>query len=210
MRRVIRWLGLLLLTISFVWLVRFPAPTRPASTPRARQSHDESSLLVVLDPGHGGEDSGAICGTVLEKDLALDVALRTDLLLRAAGFATAMTRTGDRYVSLAERASLGNQKEHSVFISIHFNDGERTTASGIETYYARQQSAGGSGFFAWLPFLQHAEIGSVAAQSENLAECIQAALVEQTQAVNRGIKAEQFYVIANTRHPAALVEGGFI
>ncbi|HEY1583045.1 MAG TPA: N-acetylmuramoyl-L-alanine amidase, partial [Chthoniobacterales bacterium] len=46
--------------------------------------------------------------------------------------------------------------------------------------------------------------------SENLAECIQAALVEQTQAVNRGIKAEQFYVIANTRHPAALVEGGFI
>jgi N-acetylmuramoyl-L-alanine amidase len=210
MRRAIPWLGLLLLAISFIWFVRLPAHAPPvARSTQPSPRNGERTLLVVLDPGHGGGDSGAICGTVLEKDLALDVALQAELLLRAGGFATAMTRTSDRYVSLAERASLGNRKENSVFVSIHFNDGERATASGIETYYASRQAAR-SGWFSWLPFLQRSETDSVTAKSESLAALIQEALVERTRAVNRGVKAEQFYVIANVRHPAALVEGGFL
>ncbi|HEX4665161.1 MAG TPA: N-acetylmuramoyl-L-alanine amidase [Chthoniobacterales bacterium] len=209
MRRAIPWLGLLLLAISFAWFVRPPGPTAPVARSASPPPRGERSLLVVLDPGHGGDDSGAICGTVLEKDLALDVALQAELLLRAAGFATALTRTSDRHVSLAERASLGNREENSLFISIHFNDGARAAASGIETYYAAR-SAGRPGWFSWLPFLQRTETDSVAAKSESLAGFIQEALVERTQAVNRGVKAEQFYVIANVRHPAALVEGGFL
>jgi N-acetylmuramoyl-L-alanine amidase len=209
MRRAIPWLGLLLLAVSFVWFLRLPGPTPPVARSPQPPPRNERTLLVVLDPGHGGDDSGAICGTVLEKDLALDVALQAELLLRAAGFATALTRTSDRYVSLAERASLGNREENSLFISIHFNDGARATASGIETYYAARQTAR-TGLFSWLPFLQRTETDSVASKSESLAAFIQGALVERTRAVNRGVKAEQFYVIANVRHPAALVEGGFL
>ena len=105
-----------------------------AKTRRARRA----AACGGAGSGHGGQDSGAICGTVLEKDLALDVALRAELLLRAAGFATVLTRTDDRYVSLADRVSLGNGADNSLFVSIHFNDGERPTISGVETYYAPQ------------------------------------------------------------------------
>ena len=211
MRRAIPWLGLLLLAISFVWFVQLSVPRHPAVTEQnPHPGRAEQPLVVVLDPGHGGQDSGAMCGTVLEKDLTLDVALRTELLLRAAGFTTALTRADDRYVSLAERASLGNREDNALFVSIHFNDNPRTTASGIETYYALRQSDSLPGFFAWLRFLRRAEASPLAAQSESLASFIQSALVERTQALNRGIKPEQFYVISNVRHPAALVEGGFL
>ena len=209
MRRVIPWLGLLLLAISFVWLIQLPAPLRPSAVKKKPAVRGEQPLVVVLDPGHGGQDSGAMCGTVLEKDLALDVALRAEVLLRAAGLSTVLTRDDDRYVSLAERASLGNREDNSLFVSIHFNDGARPTISGVETYYALQQSAS-PGLFSWLPFLPRVDSGPVTAQSESLAGLIQAALVERTQAANRGTKPEQYYVIANVRHPAALVEGGFL
>jgi N-acetylmuramoyl-L-alanine amidase len=164
---------------------------------------------VVLDPGHGGDDSGAICGTVMEKDLTLDVAKRANRLLRVAGYRTLMTRESDRYVSLAARASLGNRNEHSIFISIHFNDDKKSAVTGIETYFSPNQSSR-RWLLSWLPFLQQDPSGPVTAKSENLASYLQAALIGQTGAVNRGIKTEPFYVIANVGHPAALVEGGFI
>lgn len=210
MRRAIPWLGLLLLAISFAWFVRLSAPPHPPRTEHQPVARGAQPLVVVLDPGHGGQDSGAMCGTVLEKDLTLDVALRTARLLRAAGFATALTRDDDRYVSLTERASLGNREDNSLFVSIHFNDNARATASGVETYYPLRQSAVSPGFFSWLPFLQRAAAAPSTERSESLASFIQAALVAQTQAVNRGIKPEQFFVITNVRHPAALVEGGFL
>lgn len=210
MRRAIPWLGLLLLTVSFVWFVILPVSMHPKVAPRPTSGRGERAMVVVLDPGHGGQDSGAICGTVLEKDLTLDVALRAELILRAAGFTTVMTRTSDRYLSLAERAALANDEEDSLFVSIHFNDGERATASGVETYYATRQTARHPGILSWLPFLERPDGAALSARSESLARFIQAALVERTQAVNRGIKTEQFYVIANVRHPAALLEAGFI
>ena len=210
MRRAFPWLGVLLLTVSFVWFVRLPVPMHPAAAPRQSGVRGEQPLVVVLDPGHGGQDSGAICGTVMEKDLTLDVALRTELLLRADGCATVLTRANDRYLSLAERAAVGNREDNSLFVSIHFNDEARATASGVETYYAPRQSASRFGFLSWLPFLQRTEASLLTGKSESLASYIQAALIVRTGAVNRGIKAEQFYVIANVRHPAALVEGGFL
>lgn len=210
MRRLLSWLGLVGLAICFVWFVRLPGPLHPARAPRPPLIPGESRPVVVLDAGHGGQDTGAMCGTVLEKDLTLDVAQRAELLLRAAGYATVLTRSSDRYLSLAERAAVGNREDDSLFISIHFNDGARAAASGVETYYALREAGGGSRLFSWLPFLQQVDHGALMSKSENLATCLQAALVERTQAVDRGTKTEQFYVIANVRHPAALVEGGFI
>jgi len=210
MRRAVSSLGLLLLAVSFIWLIHLPVPARShATAPRRPLAGAEKKLVVVLDPGHGGQDSGAMCGSVTEKDLTLDVALRAELLLRAAGFTTVLTRDSDRYVSLADRASLGNRAENSLFISIHFNDSQREAASGVETFYALQQSTR-PGFLSWLPFLQPADSSSLTAESQNLAVSLQSALVERTRAVNRGTKPEQFYVIANVRHPAVLVEAGFM
>ncbi len=209
MRRAIPWLGLLILTISFVWFIRLPVPMHPVSTP-VPSPRGERRPVVVLDAGHGGQDSGAMCGAVMEKDLTLDVAQRTEILLRAAGYSTVLTRKSDRYLSLAERAAVGNREDDCLFVSIHFNDGKRAAASGVETYFAARQSGGPTGLFSWLPFLRRVDTGSLASKSESLANSIQAALVERTRAVNRGIKSEQFYVIANVRHPAVLVEGGFI
>lgn len=209
MRRFAPWLGLLILAISFVWFIRLPAPTQTATAPGKPLARPEATFVVVLDPGHGGQDSGAVCGTMLEKDLTLDVAVRAERLLRVAGFTTVLTRNSDRYISLAERASLGNREDNSLFISIHFNDSGRDAASGVETYYALEKSAR-PGVLAWLPFLQRSEAVPLRTQSQNLASYLQAALVARTSAADRGIKAGQFFVIANIRHPAVLVEGGFL
>ncbi len=210
LRRLLPWLGLALLTVSFICFVLFAPSPRPIAQPRRPLHPGKESLVVVLDPGHGGQDSGAMCGPIMEKDLALDVALRAETLLRAAGYTTILTRDDDRYLSLAERAAVANRETHSLFVSIHFNDGERAVASGVETYFAASQPVAGPRLFAWLSLFPPAESKPLLAQSESLARFLQAALVEQTHAVNRGIKSEQFYVIAHVRHPAALVEGGFI
>ncbi len=210
MRRVLAWSGLVCLTISFVWFVCLPVPMQPENASRPPLVRGQSLPVVVLDAGHGGEDSGAMCGTVLEKHLTLDVAQRAELLLRAAGYATVLTRDSDRTLSLADRAAVGNGEDDSIFVSIHFNHGQRAAASGVETYYALRQAGGGSRYLSWLPFVQRVDHAELTSQSETLAACIQKALVERTQAVDRGIKSERFYVISNVRHPAALVEGGFI
>jgi N-acetylmuramoyl-L-alanine amidase len=210
MRRAIPWLGLFLIAISFVAFLQWRAPQQVATRPRPLQQGKKKPFVIVLDPGHGGQDSGAMCGAVLEKDLTLDVALRAELLLRRSGFTTVLTRTNDRYLSLAERAAVANSEDDSLFVSIHFNDTERTAASGVETYFAERQGDAAAGLFAWLSFLQPPEAKPLTAESESLARFIQAAMVERTRAANRGTKSEQFYVITNVRHPAALVEGGFI
>ena len=209
-RRALPWIGLSLLAISFVCFIRLPSLAPQAPAAQTGKTGKATRFVVVLDPGHGGVDSGAMCGPVMEKDLTLDVALRTQLLLRDAGFRTILTRKDDRYVSLAERAEVANREPHSLFVSIHFNEGERAAASGVETYFAGQQARTAPGIFQWLSFLRTPEAEPMQAKSESLARFLQTALVERTRAVNRGIKSAQFFVIANVRHPAALVEGGFI
>jgi N-acetylmuramoyl-L-alanine amidase len=202
------WLGLLLMIGSFAW---WQLSTPPTVTTSARPPIVPPPVtLVVLDPGHGGQDSGAMCGGILEKDLTLDVAQRVDRLLQAQGTATLMTRNGDNYVSLPDRAALGNRAQHCIFVSIHFNEGNKNTSAGVETYYAEHQMPAIPQLASWLPFLQRASLETPDIESQSLAGSIQEGLVARTQAVNRGTKAEQFFVIANVRHPAVLVEGGFL
>ncbi|MBA3962617.1 MAG: N-acetylmuramoyl-L-alanine amidase [Chthoniobacterales bacterium] len=209
-RPILSWFGLILLAISFVCFLLVTPPLQPVAKSRPIARGNEAAPVIVLDPGHGGQDSGAMCGAVLEKDLTLDVARRAEMLLRAAGYTTRLTRDSDRYLSLAQRAEVANHEKNSLFVSIHFNDGERAAASGVETYFAARQNATSPGIFGWFSFLQPRESKPLFAQSESLARFLQAALVERTQALNRGIKSERFYVIAQVRHPSALVEGGFI
>jgi N-acetylmuramoyl-L-alanine amidase len=204
-------MGLLLMIASFVWLQRIPSRPQPARSTRAQPSATPGPFaVVVLDPGHGGQDSGAICGGVLEKDLTLDVARRIDRLLQANGVATVMTRMGDTYVSLAHRAAFANRVSDCIFVSIHFNEDNQPVSTGVETYYAAHQITPGSFMSSWLPFLWRALPDSPNVESQSLAGSIQEALVARTRALDRGTKPRQFFVIANVTAPAVLIEGGFL
>jgi N-acetylmuramoyl-L-alanine amidase len=197
----VAWIGLSLMVLSFAWL-QLSLPISKPQPDIQTLATEEPFAVVVLDPGHGGQDSGTTKAGMVEKELALDVAHRVERFLQAQGMATLLTRSDDTYVSLADRAAVANAQPNCVFISIHF-DSARPAATGVETYYATHQ-------ILWLPFLQPASLESANAESQSLAAFIQEALVTRTQAVNRGTSPQQFFVIANVRHPAVLVEGGFL
>ena len=208
MQRLGPWLGLLLMVASLAWLQIYPDTWKPA-VPSATAPAPETISLVVLDPGHGGQDSGVMAAGMLEKDLTLDVAKRVERLVRLKGLPALMTREGDDYISLASRAALANREDDCVFVSIHFNEGKNPAATGVETYYASHVASRFPAVSSWLPFLQRtAEPPDP--ESQSLAGFIQEAMVSQTQALNRGTKIEQFFVITNVKHPAVLVEGGFL
>src|SRR6266508_3841618 len=153
-RTILAFLGACLMIASFVWMQRTPRPESAKRSTTAQPTPTFRPFAVVgLDPGHGGQDSGAMCGGVLEKDLTLDVAHRVDRLLEAEGIATVMTRLGDTYVSPADRAAFANRVSNCIFISIHFNEDNRPVSSGVETYYAAHQMTPGSFGTSWLPFL---------------------------------------------------------
>src|SRR5215471_8505599 len=208
-RNVLGVAGLLLMIASLVWISFHQGKRAPVyKEPKATQPQTSKPFaVVVLDPGHGGKDSGAMCGGVMEKDLTLDVARRVDRLLDSQGIATLMTRLGDSYVSLADRAAFGNRANDSIFISIHFNEDNKPVATGVETYYAAHQIASGSSLASWLPFFSHTSSSSPKPESQSLAGFIQEALVARTRSVDRGTQAKQFFVIANVTSPAVLIEG---
>src|SRR5215831_11858682 len=211
-RNVLAVAGLLLMFVSLVW-ISFHQEKRPAVYKESKATQPRTAkpfAVVVLDPGHGGQDSGAMVGGVMEKDLTLDVARRVDRLLDSEGIATLMTRLGDTYVSLADRAAFGNRVKDSIFVSIHFNEDNKPVASGVETYYAAHQIGAGSVLASWLPFLSRPPLDSPKPESQSLAGFIQEALVARTRSVDRGTQAKQFFVIANMTSPAVLIEGGFL
>ena len=141
---------------------------------------------VVVDAGHGGKDNGAFrrYGGV-EKVATLDVATRLSRKLRESEFQTVMTRTGDVFVALDRRASIGNRQDNSIFVSVHFNDSGRRAIRGFETYY-------------------HSPV------ARNLAHRIQQSLLTMPGSVNRGVKTAGFTVLRKSAYPAVLVECGFL
>jgi N-acetylmuramoyl-L-alanine amidase len=194
---------------SFIW-IQLSAQPRSLTRLETRRSEETPFAVVIIDPGHGGADSGTIKTGLVEKELALDVAQRLQRHLQSRGFVTVMTRTDDTYVSLQDRASVANNQPEAVFVSIHFDEAGRAAATGVETYYAAHRISLPERVASWLPFLQRVSTEAPERESENLAGFVQEALVTRTQATNRGTRSQQFFVIANVRHPAVLVEGGFL
>ena len=98
---------------------------------------------VVVDAGHGGHDVGTRASRrILEKDAALDVAQRLNAKLRAAGFKTVMTRSGDYFVGLDDRVAISNRQQNAIFVSVHFNEArKKPSIHGTETYYHSAVSA---------------------------------------------------------------------
>ena len=178
-----------------------------------------AGVAVILDPGHGGEDSGAVAQGIAEKSLNLDVGLRVAQLLRARGVEVRLTREDDHFVPLEDRVRLANSLPGAVFVSIHFNDASGngkavSRASGIETYYCERKLAPDTGW-AWASLFGGK---SSAGETQNwaihegqtLADCIQGSLIAGTAATDRGIKERSLYVTHRVMGPAVLVEGGFV
>lgn len=186
--------------------------------PWARQG-PVGSVAVIIDPGHGGEDSGAVAQGIVEKDLNLDVGQRVGRALRARGVVVRLTREDDHFVPLEDRVRLANAVPGAVFVSIHFNDasgnGQATgRASGIETYYCEHKLTPAAGW-TWTSLLGSAKAGVPDArwavrEGQALADAIQGALIAGTRAENRGIKERSLYVTHRVMGPAVLVEGGFV
>jgi N-acetylmuramoyl-L-alanine amidase len=141
---------------------------------------------VVVDAGHGGKDNGAFrrFGGA-EKNATLDVANRLAAKLRESQFRVVMTRSGDVFIPLDERAAISNRQRNAIFVSVHFNDSGRRGIRGFETYY-------------------HSSV------ARNLAYRIQEQLMTLPGAVNRGVKTANFRVLRKAAYPAVLVECGFL
>lgn len=151
-------------------------------------ARSKTNVLVVIDPGHGGKDPGAVGPSGLKEAVVnLAVASKLVLLLHGKGVDVDITRTKNVYVDLARRVNCANLARASWFVSIHCNSSANRLSRGVETYCWKR---GG--------------------KAEKLARVVQQELVSATGLVNRGVKTRNFYVLRKTNMPAVLVELGFI
>jgi N-acetylmuramoyl-L-alanine amidase len=167
---------------------------------------------VILDPGHGGKDPGATNSLGTEALYNLKVAGRTKSLLEARGFRVVMTRTSDRYLTLQERVDLANAvRENAVFISIHFNAGGRH-ARGIETFTLSPPGVSHYGRGLIASDLQSRAGNQHDSANIALATSVHGSMLRRLQkhTFDRGIKRARFSVLSGVRHPAILMEGGFM
>ncbi|MFO7610063.1 MAG: N-acetylmuramoyl-L-alanine amidase [Candidatus Krumholzibacteriia bacterium] len=120
-----------------------PAPEPAAAPPAAAAAVPVlRPFTVVLDPGHGGDDPGAIRGGLREKDVVLEVALEAARLIDALpGYRAVLTRRDDTYPSLARRVAIAAEADGDVFVSIHCNTHRRREVAGMEVYFLSLQGA---------------------------------------------------------------------
>jgi len=212
---------------------REPVGGGVASAPSGADREDTAPLTVVLDPGHGGHDTGAIGPSgLLEKDVTLDLALRLRRLLQQRlGVRVLMTRTDDVFVPLPERSAFANRVKADFLVSLHVNAANKRGAVGFETFYfTREPSDNDARASAQrenlvvenngttgkdLESLLKTTLADMAVtrdmkESSNLAERILSALEKILRVENRGVKSGPFYVLATAAMPAVLVESAFI
>ncbi|MGB0416601.1 MAG: N-acetylmuramoyl-L-alanine amidase family protein [Coraliomargarita sp.] len=168
---------------------------------------------IVIDPGHGGKDSGA-CDQQYgqqEKQLTLDVASRLEVLLQEAGYEVVLTRKHDRYIPLAERTRVANRANADLFISLHFNAAASTTAAGLETFALTPQYQASSKYPKPSARDRTRYPGNDQDTWNTLAAYhLQSGLVSALGGPDRGLKRARFLVLKDLQCPGALVELGFL
>jgi len=160
-----------------------PSPPPPPPPPPPSRVH-----TIVLDPGHGGFDSGAVGFGRRESDDNLRMAQAVGSILRAQGQRVIMTRDNDTSVTLGERSAISNRNNTDMFVSIHRNAFTNPAANGVENFVSTNAPARTAQF------------------AQNVLNRIVAVGVQS----NRGLKRENFAVLRNTNAPAMLLELGFI
>lgn len=149
----------------------------------------QDQKVIVIDAGHGGTDSGSVKNGIKEKDINLKIAIKLQKTLEKKGYKVVMTRSDDIAISLRQRAKLANQTKGDLFISIHQNSFKDSSVHGIEVFYHPQKET----------------------PDEELANCLQEALVQETGAKNRYTRsATNLVVIRESKMPACLIESAYI
>lgn len=208
-----------------------PAPAAGASGAAAAAPSPKARFRITIDAGHGGKDGGAVGrrGT-LEKDINLSAARELAALLQEEGyFEVLLTRTGDSFVPLDDRARMANDFRSDLFISIHSNANESRRESGFEVYFLSERAsdpeaerlaefensvlalegkeASGNAAADLLYALARTEFINDAAE---LAGLMTQAVGRRVDLPNRGVKQAAFYVLRGVHAPAVLVEMGFL
>jgi N-acetylmuramoyl-L-alanine amidase len=209
----------------------------PAAKPTRNGEHSLTRVLglkigrIVIDPGHGGHDTGTIGPTgLMEKDLCLDVALRLGKLIgRSLPSAEIVyTRQDDRYVGLEQRTAIANDARADLFISIHANSSDDARVSGIETYYlnfnasaqamevaARENATAQSSVHDLQDLVTKIARNEKVEESRDLAADLQESLASSMQMGkrperNRGVRKAPFVVLVGADMPSVLAEIAFI
>jgi N-acetylmuramoyl-L-alanine amidase len=200
------------------------------------EKDDKRVNIVVIDPGHGGKDFGASVGKAKEKDIVLDVALRLGESIKASypEIKVIYTRDKDVFIPLYDRAKIANKNKADVFISIHVNGTENSTAQGTETFVLGEHRSKDNfevekkensvilleddyttTYEGYDPNSPESNIMFLAIQSEYLEQSIMLAseVQEQFRLAKRGdrsVKQAGFIVLHQTTMPSVLIELGFI
>ena len=186
---------------------------------------------IVIDPGHGGHDTGTIGPTgLMEKDLCLDVALRLGKLIeqRLPSDEIVYTRQNDKYVGLEQRTAIANEAKADLFVSIHANSSDDASVSGIETYYlnfnaspqamevaARENATAQSSVHDLQDLVTKIAANEKVEESRDLAADIQDSLAASMRVTNRpernrGVRKAPFVVLVGADMPSVLAEISFI
>jgi N-acetylmuramoyl-L-alanine amidase len=183
---------------------------------------------IVLDPGHGGHDPGAIRSGMKEKDITLDVTQKLKSILEQEyGYEVLMTRSEDDYVALEERTAFANSKSADLFVSVHVNSSRNKKAKGIETYYlnfattpeamevaARENAISEKNMGELQKLTTAIALNTKIEESRDFAKLIQTNLVGHLEKgyapSNLGVKQAPFYVLIGAQMPSILAEISFI
>lgn len=212
--------------------MKITADTAAASNKLSKKQ--KASKIIVLDPGHGGDDVGALSQNkkLREKDIALSVSKKTASLLKERGYKVLLTRSNDRFIKLRSRTSFANDKGAHLFISIHANAApnkeKAKIMNGIETYFLSPSRSERSmnaanlenkadtdemNYFTKLSFLNFLNREKIIA-SNKLAIDIQAGLLKSVRASYKvsdgGVREAPFWVLVGALMPAVLIEIGYI
>jgi len=213
-----------------IYKATLPHPSKRDPTDTAPTSGKLNIQTIVIDPGHGGKDPGAIgTGGLMEKDVVLDVAFRLKTLLRKRlKKEVLLTRAKDQFIPLNERARLANLKKADLFVSIHVNASPSPQARGIEVYLfgratdkialataARENAASHQTALDFEKMILHdmARDFTLNASLEfahYTQEAFRSRITPTYQAPSLGVKHAPFYVLAYTQMPAILAEVSFI
>lgn len=180
---------------------------------------------IVIDPGHGGKDPGAVSKSgTYEKHIVLDIAKRLKNMLKAKGsYEVYMTRDTDDFIQLEDRTGFANRAGADVFISLHVNSSKSASARGIEVYYlsiagdeesrmtaALENASSERGIRDLGTLLGRMLKGAKIDESRSLAQTMQSHLCKIARANDRGVKRAPFIVLIGANAPSILVEMGFI
>ena len=189
-----------LLSVSDFQLLLDPI-LRPAALPR------RTIRKIVLDPGHGGKDVGAVADGTLEKTINLQVATRLAAKLRQRGYTVVTTRKSDTPVSLSQRVESTNKWGADLYISLHCNSAD-ASVSGLEIFSATWHGTPPTG--DQVPAKERCPANAFDRENAYLTFYTQKALLDATKASDRGIKRRRFYVIRDITCPGMLIEMGFL